>query len=138
MIKNLSLYLFIKTIIGAILIIILTLIFNVSGHTDDRPSITLNQGDKAPYPGVLVDIARVQRIDTLQLDYDHLVKVSSLKDQDIEILNDRIENANQSVKDLSSKLTQTDNSSHTKEIIMFCLGAVITGTVSYGLYRVSK
>ncbi len=104
----------------------------------DQPSISLTQGQPAPFTGVLVDPARIQRIDNLQLDYEHLVKVDSLKDEDIKVLNDRVNNSNKEVQDLASRVVTQDNSSHWKELGSFVLGAVLTGAISWGVVKVVK
>lgn len=104
----------------------------------DQPSVALSQGQSAPYAGVLVDPARVQRIDNLQLDYDHLVKVDSLKDQDVQVLNDRVNNLSKVNEALNDKLVNQDNSSTWKIIGGFALGAILTGFISYGTYRLAK
>jgi hypothetical protein len=111
-------------------------VFERACHAD-QPSVVLSQGQAAPFPGILIDVARGQRLDDLQLDYTHLQKVDSLKDQDIQILNDRVNNANKEVQDLSSRLSSQDNSSHWKEVGMFLAGAAVTGLMGYGMYRVA-
>jgi hypothetical protein len=103
--------------------------------TADQPSIALSQGQTAPYAGVLIDPARAQRIDDLELNYSHLVTINNLKDQDMKILNDRLNNADAEMDKLSSKVTADDNHTHLYEVGFFILGAGLTGLVSYGIFR---
>ncbi len=121
----------------AIGISITSLVFSHYAHAD-QPSISLTQGQPAPYSGVLVDPARVQRIDNLQLDYDHLTKLDSLKDEDVKILNDRVNNLSKVNEALNDKVISQDSNSTWKLVGMFTLGAVITGVFSYGAFRLAK
>lgn len=106
--------------------------------TADQPSVALSQGQTAPFAGILVDTARANRIDDLELNYSHLVTVNNLKDQDIKILNDRLNNADAEMDKLSSKVTTDDSHNHLNEILMFTLGAGLTGLVSYGVFRLAR
>ncbi len=126
-----------KGVAMKIIVALVIFLFSISCLAD-QPSVALSQGQPAPYAGVLVDPSRVQRIDNLQLDYDHLQKVDSLKDEDIKVLNDRVNNANLEVQDLSKRVVSQDKYSEWKVIGGFVLGAVLTGAMGYSVYRLAK
>jgi hypothetical protein len=117
-----------------LLFIILTMICSTAG---DQPSVALTQGQAAPYAGVLVSPDRVQRIDDLSNNLATQTNIVSLQQQEIDILNTRIKNANDEANNLSKRLSEQDSHSHLYEVTMFVLGAGVTGLVSYGIFRAS-
>jgi hypothetical protein len=115
----------------------LSLVLSITSYADED-TVYLMKGASSPFNGYLIDVSRAQRIAWLEANYSEGEKVSALKDQEIDILNQRVNNANKEVRDLSSRLTTQDNGTHLKELLMFSLGAVMASGVAYGAVRLVR
>ncbi len=100
----------------------------------DYDTVHLLQGQEAPFTGFLLDPARSQRAQFLQMDLDQAKKVTDLQKQDIDVLNQRINNLSKDNTDLQSQI----GTSNYKLYAAFIVGIITTVAVSFAITKTTK
>lgn len=126
------------TNIWLVSILIIIVIQSCNAHAADPDNVVLTTGEKSPYSGVLLPTARAQRVLTLDLNYQYLQTIDGLKDQEITILNTRVNNANTEANNLSDRLAKQNEYTWLKEVGLFFLGAAAATVTAYGVSRALK
>ena len=109
-------------------------LLSVNSFGADPDNVALNQGDKAPYAGVLLPTARAQRLDVLNLSLSSCQKIGTLKDDENTVLVQRLNNAQNENKELASQLEP----SIWGKLGAFALGSLVTTGIAFAVTRATR
>lgn len=118
-------------------LIILLLISNVAlanvANANDIQLIT--KGTPAPYDGFLMDNEKALSIRNQELDLGLANKKLDINTQINTLLQDSLNKSNQQVNNLNTELLNVQSSTKWENAVFFVAGALITGTIAYGIYK---
>lgn len=122
-------------------LLIITCVLNTSVCYAQQDVVSLNLGDKAPFTGYLFDKSKEQqlRLDEQNLNYykslsESLSNINKAQEDNLSKMEDRISIRDHEIDNLSKRASENDNSLFTKAGF-FILGCLVTGFVSYGVYK---
>lgn len=119
---------------------LLIFLISISSFANEQ-MIFLKKDDKALFQGYLIseEYEKKFRLTNEELIYEKnlntsLSKINKLYEENLTILDSRILNQQKHIDNLNKTIQETDNSFFSKAAY-FVLGALITGTIAYGIYK---
>lgn len=116
-----------------LIVIMISLLSIQSAISED--SVHLNKNEPAPYDGYEIDYKHVVDIRNLSIDLTTQKELNNNLTQENTLMGERLKNAQDQNDRLSKEIVETKDSSFLGKAAFFIFGAVITGAVSYGVYK---
>lgn len=124
------------------LLILLTIFTVISNSALAEDAVFLEQGQKSPYPGILVpqDTLQELRRSVIELDNEKAINLSLTKSVQLykdneSLLQTKVNTLTDQNNKLSESLYSAKNTSDLERFAYFAAGAILTGLTSYGIYK---
>jgi len=120
-----------------LLVTIVSLFSNYLAFGDDEAT-TLAKGQPAPFSGFLITREKAEKIRLMDLNLQFQTKRGDILQTQVNLLQDQNNKNIEHISNLSSTIAESKSDNIYGKIGFFVLGAVLTGFVSYGIYRSAK
>ena len=121
-----------------ILLVTIVSLFSNSLAFGDDEATTLAKGQPAPFSGFLITREKAEKIRLMDLNLQFQTKRGDILQTQVNLLQDQNNKNIEHISNLSSTIAESKSDNIYGKIGFFVLGAVLTGFVSYGIYRSAK
>lgn len=113
-------------------LLLLLLISNIALANDIQ---LITKGSPSPYDGFIMDNEKALNIRNQELDLGLANKKLDINTQINSLLQDSLNKSNQQVNNLNTELVNIKSNTKWENAVFFVAGALITGTIAYGIYK---